>query len=239
VASLFEKNKNQIAAVIVEPVVGNFGVLVPQKGFLQGLREITRQNGTLLIFDEVMTGFRVAYGGAQALYGVIPDLTCLGKIIGGGLPVGAYGGGKEIMDMVAPQGPIYQAGTLSGNPLAIQAGIVTLELLKEVGVYERLEAMGAMLEEGLSEAAATNDIPCVVNRVGSMFSAFFTTGQVLNDEDARRADTKIFNKFFHGMLEQGIYLAPSAFEAGFISTSHTIDDIRRTVAAAHQALSVE
>lgn len=236
VQALFEKNKGQIAAVIVEPVVGNFGVLVPEKGFLSGLREITTQNGALLIFDEVMTGFRVAYGGAQAYYRVVPDLTCLGKIIGGGLPVGAYGGKKEIMDMVAPQGPVYQAGTLSGNPLAIQAGIVTLELLKELGVYDRLEAMGAMLEEGLSEAAASNDIPCVVNRVGSMFSVFFTSGRVINDEDARRSDKELFKKFFHGMLEQGIYLAPSAFEAGFISTAHTVDDIRRTIAAAHQAL---
>src|SRR5450432_1018413 len=225
----FRAHGDRIAAVIVEPVAGNMGCVPPVPGYLEALREITARYGALLIFDEVMTGFRVAFGGAQQLYGIRPDLTTLGKVIGGGLPVGAYGGRKDIMSMVAPSGPIYQAGTLSGNPLAVAAGLAMLRHLKaHPEVYDRLEACGARLE-------ASAPAGVTVNRVGSMFTYFFTDGPVTDWESAKRCDTARFGRFFRGMLERGIYLAPSQFEAAFVSAAHTEEDIRQTIAAAAQA----
>ena len=235
VEALFDANPGQIAAVIVEPVAGNMGVVLPQEGFLEGLRRVTKEHGALLIFDEVITGFRVSYGGAQELYGIDPDLTTLGKIIGGGLPVGAYAGKREIMEMMAPVGPVYQAGTLSGNPLAMTAGIETLKVLKEPGVYEKLEANTAKLAEGIGIAAREADVPVYQTRLGSMFCTFFTKGPVINYSTAKTSDTIQFNTFFTKMLESGVYLAPSQFETGFVSLVHDEEDIRLTVEAARKA----
>ncbi|HEY8369563.1 MAG TPA: glutamate-1-semialdehyde 2,1-aminomutase [Thermodesulfobacteriota bacterium] len=235
VRGLFAREGRRIAALIVEPVPGNFGVAAPEPGYLEGLRAITREHGALLIFDEVMSGFRVAYGGAQARYGVLPDLTTLGKVIGGGLPVGAYGGRRDLMSMVAPAGPVYQAGTLSGNPLAMSAGIATLRLLREPGVYDRLEATSAALADGLAQAARMAEVPVTTNRVGSMFTTFFCEGPVRNYAEAKRADTARYAKFFAAMLDAGVYLAPSQFEAAFVSLAHGPDEVAATVEAAKRA----
>jgi glutamate-1-semialdehyde 2,1-aminomutase len=226
-----------LAAVIVEPVVGNMGVVAPREGYLRGLREITGRAGALLVFDEVITGFRLAPGGAQQLYGVTPDLTCLGKIIGGGLPVGAYGGRADVMAKVAPEGPVYQAGTLSGNPLAMAAGRATLDALAAPGVYERLEALGARLQAGLVRAAERAGTAVTVNRVGSLLTAFFCAGPVTDYESAKRSDLARFGRFFHAMLERGVYLPPAQFEALFLSLAHTEADVDRTVEAAGEALA--
>ncbi|HJU06484.1 MAG TPA: glutamate-1-semialdehyde 2,1-aminomutase [Nitrospiraceae bacterium] len=232
VRSLIESRHRELACVIVEPVAGNMGVVPPGDDFLPALRELTRAHGMLLIFDEVITGFRVHYGGAQALYGVTPDLTCLGKIIGGGLPVGAYGGAKDIMQWIAPAGPVYQAGTLSGNPLAVTAGIETLKQLKAPGVYARLEARAAALAEGWGAAAKKAGVPMTQTRVGSMLGAFFAKGPVVDYAASKQSDTQTYAKFFHAMLKKGIYLAPSQFEAAFLSTAHTSKDIEDTIASA-------
>ncbi len=236
VRAALEAHGREIAAVIVEPVVGNMGVVPPRPGFLAGLRELTARHGALLIFDEVITGFRLGYGGAQALYGVAPDLTVLGKIIGGGLPVGAYGGRREIMECVAPLGGVYQAGTLSGNPLAVAAGLETLAALLEPGVYETLEARAAAVENGLLEAARAARVPVTLNRVGSMLTCFFTDRPVEDLAGAKSADTRRYASFFHGMLEGGIYLAPSQYEAAFLSLAHGDDEIEATAAAARTSL---
>jgi glutamate-1-semialdehyde 2,1-aminomutase len=239
VKAAFAANRKEIAAIIVEPVPGNAGLYLPRPGFLEFLREITKANGTLLIFDEVMTGFRLAPGGAQERFGIVPDLTCFGKIIGGGLPVGAFGGRSDIMDFLAPLGPVYQAGTLSGNPIAMAAGIAALEELNTVkknNAYAKLETSGARLESGMREAAGAVGIPVQFNRCGSMFCAYFTGEPVWNLTDAMKSDRARFAKFFHGMLDAGIYLAPSQFEAGFISTAHTVADIDATVRAAEKVL---
>jgi glutamate-1-semialdehyde 2,1-aminomutase len=235
VERLFDAHPKGIAAVILEPVAANMGVVLPGEGFLEGLRQLTRSRGALLIFDEVITGFRVAYGGAQTLYNIDPDLTCLGKIIGGGLPVGAYGGSKEVMEVVAPLGPMYQAGTLSGNPLAVTAGIATLKALARPGTYDGLEAMTARLAEGLSTAAQTAEVPLTVNRAGSLMTAFFSNGPVERWDDAAGTDRQRYSVFFHRMLERGVYMAPSPFEAAFVSTAHTQEDIDRTLATAESA----
>jgi len=211
------------------------GVVPPSPEFLASLRRLTAENDILLIFDEVISGFRVAYGGAQTLYGITPDLTVLGKIIGGGLPVGAYGGRKEIMDLIAPSGPVYQAGTLSGNPLAVSAGIETLKQLKARGVYKKLEAQSAALAKGIGDAAKKSGVPLTQTRVGSMLGAFFTSGPVVNWNTAKLSDTKRYGQFFHKMLDQGVYLAPSQFEAAFLSTVHSTRDIEYTLKAAHSA----
>jgi glutamate-1-semialdehyde 2,1-aminomutase len=234
---LFRERGGEVAAVIVEPVAGNMGVVPPTSGFLAGLRELCTSHGALLVFDEVITGFRVARGGAQALYGVRPDLTCLGKIIGGGLPVGAYGGARALMSRVAPLGAVYQAGTLSGNPLAVAAGLATIRALDEPGVYERLERLGRQLERGMADAAASAGIPLTVNRVGSMLTAFFAEGPVTDYASAKRADTKRYASFFHGMLEQGIFLAASQFEAAFVSLAHTERDLDEAALACRRALA--
>ena len=227
----------EIAALIVEPVAGNMGVVPPRPGFLQGLRQICDAEEILLIFDEVITGFRVAWGGAQELYGVRPDLTCLGKIIGGGLPVGAYGGRRDLMSQVAPSGPIYQAGTLSGNPVAVAAGLATLQVLQQDGTYGQLEAKGAWLEAELVRAAASGGAEVTINRAGSLLTVFFT-GQMVHDlEDAKQANLNQFKQFFQGMLAQGIYLPPSQFEAWFISLSHRDEDLEKTAAAAREVFS--
>ena len=236
VERLLAANKDEVAAVIIEPVAANMGVVPPAPGFLESLREMTRAHGALLIFDEVITGFRVAYGGAQAVYGVTPDMTCLGKIVGGGLPAAAYGGRREIMAQVAPLGPAYQAGTLSGNPLAMAAGIETLTLLQDPGTYARLEALGAMLEAGLRHAARRARRDVRVTRMGLVLTAFFTLGEVRDWATASQADRAAFTKFFQGMLAQGMYLAPSQFEAMFVSLAHTDEDVQRTVDAAGVAL---
>jgi len=225
----------EVAAIIVEPVAGNMGVVPPAPGFLQGLRTLCDAHGALLIFDEVITGFRVAYGGAQALYGVRPDLTCLGKIIGGGLPVGAYGGGRAIMERVAPLGGVYQAGTLSGNPLAVAAGLATLRALEKPGVYERLEAAGAKLQAGLVDGARAADVPLAVNRVGSMLTAFFTESPVTDYASAKRSDTRRYGRFFHAMLEGGVFLAASQFEAAFVSLAHGPTDLDEAAGIARKA----
>jgi glutamate-1-semialdehyde 2,1-aminomutase len=229
------KQHPDIAAVIIEPVAGNMGVVPPEKGFLDFCREITMRNGTLLIFDEVMTGFRVARGGAQEVYGITPDITCLGKIIGGGLPVGSYGGPRELMRNMAPTGPIYQAGTLSGNPLAMTAGLLTLRRLKDKTIYEDLEQRTARLCEGLSKAAAEAGIKTVTNRVGSMWTSFFTDSAVTNWSTANKSNRELYGKFFHAMLEEGVYLAPSQFEAAFVSAAHTDLIIDETIQAARRA----
>jgi len=268
VKAAFVANKSQIAGIIVEPVPGNAGLYLPKPGYLEFLSEVTRANGALLIYDEVMTGFRLAPGGAQERFGITPDLTCLGKIIGGGLPVGAFGGRADIMDMLAPLGPVYQAGTLSGNPLAMAAGMAALEELsssrrepahskkikkqdakskidqsglisaatKKTNVYARLEQLGAQLEAGMKDASKSAGVPVTFNRCGSMFCAYFTGGPVWNLADAMKSDRERFKKYFHGMLAEGIYLAPSQFEAGFISTAHTTADIEKTVQAAAKML---
>jgi glutamate-1-semialdehyde 2,1-aminomutase len=236
VEALFERYGEEIAAVIVEPVAANMGVVPPLPGFLASLREITERAGSLLIFDEVITGFRLAYGGAQSLFGVTPDLTCLGKIIGGGLPVGAYGGRRRIMEMMAPLGPVYQAGTLSGNPLAMNAGLATLRALRADGFYERLEAAASRLAEGMARAAEKVGTPVQTNRVGSMMTFFFADGAVADYESARRCDRERYARFFHGMLERGVYLAPSQFEAAFVSAAHGEAEIDATIAAAEEVL---
>jgi glutamate-1-semialdehyde 2,1-aminomutase len=224
-----------IAAVIIEPVAGNMGVVPPRPKFLTRVREITRRHGALLIFDEVMTGFRVARGGAQELYGVTPDITCLGKIIGGGLPVGAYGGSREIMRNIAPEGAIYQAGTLSGNPLAMVAGLLTLRRLKDPAFYQHLERRAATLCEGLSQAALATGMKTVTNRVGSMWTTFFTPRPVVDWTTASASDRNLYGRFFHAMLDQGVYLAPSQFEAAFLSIAHTDDVVDQTIEAAKEA----
>jgi glutamate-1-semialdehyde 2,1-aminomutase len=265
VKATFTANKDQIAGIIIEPVPGNAGLYLPKPGYLEFLREVTQANGALLIFDEVMTGFRLAPGGAQERFGIKPDLTCLGKIIGGGLPVGAFGGRAEIMDCLAPLGPVYQAGTLSGNPLAMAAGIAALEILlvgqvtpdpeletqnleskiksgtsvtrpSEMNAYALLEKLGAQLETGMKDAAKSANIPVRFNRCGSMFCTYFTGEPVYNLADAMKSDRERFKKFFHGMLDAGFYFAPSQFEAGFISTAHTAADIEWTVSAAAKIL---
>ncbi|MBD2124578.1 glutamate-1-semialdehyde 2,1-aminomutase [Trichocoleus sp. FACHB-262] len=237
VKALFEENPHQIAGVILEPVVGNAGFIPPATGFLEGLRQLTQEHGALLVFDEVMTGFRIAYGGAQEKFGVTPDLTTLGKIIGGGLPVGAYGGRQEIMSTVAPAGPVYQAGTLSGNPLAMTARIKTLELLQQPGAYEQLDQITKRLTERLLQVAQATGHAACGGQISGMFGFFFNEGPVHNYEDAQRSDLNKFARFHRGMLEQGIYLAPSQFEAGFTSLAHTEADIDRTLEAARIVLS--
>jgi glutamate-1-semialdehyde 2,1-aminomutase len=232
VKAAFAANKNEIAGIIVEPVPGNAGLYLPKPGYLQYLREITQAHGSLLIFDEVMTGFRLARGGAQERFGIAPDLSCFGKIIGGGLPVGAFGGRAEIMDLLAPLGPVYQAGTLSGNPLAMAAGIAALEELHFTNAYCALEESGEQLEAGMKDAAKSAGVPVRFNVCGSMFCGYFTSEPVHNLADAMKSDRERFKRFFHGMLEAGIYLAPSQFEAGFLSTAHTPADIDKTVSAA-------
>jgi len=237
VEALVSSSPGEIAAIIVEPVVGNMGCVPPLPGFLEGLREICTREGIVLIFDEVMTGFRLAGGGAQELYGVTPDLTTLGKVIGGGLPVGAYGGRREIMEMVAPSGPVYQAGTLSGNPLAMTAGFETLTLLNEdASLYERLEAKGQQLAAGYEQNIRDRDLPLTLNRVGSMLTLFFTEERVVNYRTASACDTQRFAAYFRSMLEQGIYFPPSQFEAAFLSDAHTESDIAQTVEANRRAL---
>ncbi len=237
VESLFTRYPGQIAAVIVEPVAANMGVVPPQPGFLKGLRELATASGALLVFDEVITGFRLAYGGAQAVFGVRPDLTCLGKIIGGGLPVGAYGGRRDIMQMVAPLGPVYQAGTLSGNPLAMTAGIETLTVLGKRGTYEALEAKAAALEAAIATAVRRHGTRGRVQRVGSLLTLFFTDQPVTDYASARQADTGLFARFFQELLGRGIYWPPSQFEAAFVSLAHTDEDIQTTVKAIEMALS--
>jgi len=232
----FRIHRHQLAAAIVEPVVGNAGCIPPHAGFLEKLRALTAEQGTILIFDEVMTGFRVALGGAQQLYGIQPDLTTLGKVIGGGLPVGAYGGKAALMDQVAPAGPVYQAGTLSGNPLAVAAGLKVLEIIRRPGFYARLDAVTEKLTEGLKERASGSRVPFVVNRVGSMFTAFFTREPVTDYASAKKADAGRFAKFFRGMLERGVYFPPSQFEAAFVSSAHADEDVAATVQAAGEAL---
>lgn len=238
VNSIIAAHPGEIACLIVEPVMGNMGCIQPKEGFLQGLRELCTKYGIVLIFDEVMTGFRVAFGGAQTLYSVRPDLTCLGKIIGGGLPVGAYGGRRDIMECVAPVGPVYQAGTLSGNPLAMAVGLKTLSILSQKNIYGALEALAGQLSDGLKDAAKTNGVPLVVNRVGSMLSFFFSDCAVMNADDARLCESKKFVKLFHHLLAEGIYLPPSPFEAFFVSMAHTTDHIERTVSAFQKGLSL-
>ncbi len=236
VERLLQAYSGEVAAVIVEPVAANMGVVLPRAGFLEELRRLTAANGALLIFDEVITGFRLSYGGAQTVYGVTPDLTCLGKIIGGGLPVGAYGGRREVMEVVAPLGGMYQAGTLSGNPLAVTAGIATLKALKRPGTYEGLEAAASKLAQGLLDAAQRAEVPLTVNRVGSVLTPFFRAGPVETWDDVTGADKDRYATFFHRMLERGVYLAPSAFESAFVSTAHTQADLDRTLEAAESSL---
>ncbi len=230
----FEMHGSELAAVIVEPVAGNMGVVEPRRGFLEKLRALTSRHGTVLIFDEVITGFRVAYGGAQELYGIKPDLTTLGKIVGGGLPVGAYGGRAALMEMVAPAGPVYQAGTLSGNPLAVAAGLKTLEILRRPGFYARLDALTEKLVKGLAAEARRAGVPLAVNRAGSMFTAFFTREAVVDYASAQKSDTAAFGCFFRALLDRGVYFPPAQFEAAFVSAAHTEDDIKKTIQAAAQ-----
>ncbi|NQU52472.1 MAG: glutamate-1-semialdehyde 2,1-aminomutase [Bacteroidetes bacterium] len=238
VIQLFEKNKDQIAAVIIEPVTGNMGVITPEKEFIEGIRKLCDDNKTVLIFDEVMTGFRLSKGGAQTILGVTPDLTTLGKIIGGGLPVGAYGGKLEIMNELAPKGPVYQAGTLSGNPLAMSAGLTTLKLLNETeNFYSDLDAKAALLEEGLQNNLKELNFKGLINRIGSMFTLFFTEEESVNSfADVCKCDTNLFGQYFKMSLDSGIYLAPSQFEAGFVSIAHSEKDIENTVKASYMAL---
>ena len=245
----FAANKNEIACIIVEPVPGNAGLYLPKPGYLEFLRKVTQENGALLIFDEVMTGFRLAAGGAQQKFGIAPDISTFGKIIGGGLPVGAFGGRADIMDYLAPLGPVYQAGTLSGNPLAMAAGIANMQELvgrdvlsaprraEDCPPYQRLEQLGATLEAGMRDAAKSANIPVTFNRCGSMFCGYFTSEPVHNLADAMKSDRERFKKYFHGMLDAGVYLAPSQFEAGFISTAHSESDIAKTVSAAAKVMA--
>ncbi len=237
VSSLFSAQGKEIACIIVEPVPANAGLYLPRPGYLELLRKVTRDHGSVLIFDEVLTGFRLARGGAQEVFGIRPDLTCFGKIIGGGLPVGAVGGRAELMDQFAPVGPVYQAGTLSGNPLAMAAGIAALEALRDGRAYARLEELGAVLEAGLRQAARRSGIPCHLQRLGSLFCAYFVDGPVWNLEDAMKSDRDRFARFFHGMLDRGVYVAPSQFEAGFISTAHSEADLETTVRCAGESLA--
>jgi len=237
VKKLLEDNKDEIAAIILEPVVGNSGFIKPDKEFLVALRELTTEHGAVLVFDEVMTGFRVSYGGAQEYFGVTPDVTTMGKVIGGGLPVGAYGGKKEIMEMVAPAGPMYQAGTLSGNPLAMTAGIKTMERLSAPGVHEELERKAKMLVDGISEAAKKHGHALCGDQAGGMFGWYFTEGPVKNFQEATKADPEKFGKWHRMMLERGVYLAPSMYEAGFMSMAHTEEDIKRTIEIADEVMS--
>ncbi|MBI5847961.1 MAG: glutamate-1-semialdehyde 2,1-aminomutase [Nitrospirae bacterium] len=233
---LVEKDGKNIACVIVEPVVGNIGCVLPKPGFLEALRKFTKKYGIVLIFDEVMTGFRASFGGAQAYYGIKPDMTCLGKVIGGGLPVGAYGGRKEIMSMISPEGPVYQAGTLSGNPLAMTAGIETIKELSKPGMYKSMEAKCVLLEEGLKSAAKKAGVSTRFYRAGSMFCTYFTNIDVIDYATAKKADAQKFSRFFSEMIEQGVNLAPSQFEAGFMSLAHSEKDIEATVKAAYESL---
>ncbi len=235
VENIFREQGEEIAAVIVEPVAGNMGLVLPAPGFLEGLRELTTRYGSLLIFDEVITGFRLTYGGAQNLFGVLPDLTCLGKIIGGGLPVGAYGGKREIMEMMAPAGSVYQAGTLSGNPLAMAAGIATLRVLARPGVYDELERISALLAAGIADAAQCTGAPVSFNRIGSMLCTFFSPEPVVDFRTALQSDTERYAEFFHRLLAEGIYIAPAQFEAMFVSTAHIESDIEYTVEAFERA----
>ena len=237
VRQAIESHPDQIACLILEPIMGNMGIIPPQHGYLSELREITSEHGIVLIFDEVITGFRVAYGGAQSLYGVIPDMTCLGKIIGGGMPVGAYGGKEEIMRHIAPEGGVYQAGTLSGNPLAMAAGIAALKALAEPGVYEQLESRASHLAGGLQDATERHGIDAFHSRVGSMLMLFFSNAEVTNADGARTSDTERYSRYFGELLERGVYAAPSQFEAGFVSLAHSEADIDTTVRAANEALS--
>ncbi len=237
VRELMAAESEQVAAIILEPVAGNMGVVAPADGFLEGLRKLADEHGALLIFDEVMTGFRVAFAGAQSRFNIRPDMTCLGKIIGGGMPVGAFGGSREIMQTVAPAGNTYQAGTLSGNPLAMAAGLAMLTELGKPGIYEALEEKSARLADGLAEAAAASSMPVCQNRVGSMMTLFFTEGPVTDFKSAKTSDTERYGKYFRHMLEAGVYLAPSQFEAAFMSLAHSDDDIERTVTAAAAFLS--
>ena len=236
VADIFHKHPGQVAALLLEPVAGNMGLVPPRSGYLELLRELTERDGALLVFDEVMTGFRLAYGGAQQRFGVTPDMTILGKIIGGGLPAAAYGARAGVMDYVSPAGPVYQAGTLSGNPLAMAAGLSTLKILRDEQPYDRLEYLSARLAEGLHRAATDADVPHVVQRVGSMLTLFFNSSPIHNYEDAKRSDTRFFARFFWEMLARGVYLPCSQFEAAFVSAAHTEDDIDQTIAAAAESL---
>ncbi len=236
VSRLMAARGHEVAVVVVEPVAGNMGVVPPAPGYLQGLRDLCTRHGALLLFDEVITGFRVGPGGAQARYDVRPDLTCLGKIIGGGLPVGAYGGRRDLMEQVSPLGPVYQAGTLSGNPLAVAAGLATLRALDDPAVYERLDTLGARVETGLVDAARRAGVPLTVNRVGSMLTAFFTDAPVTDLASAKRSDTARYARFFHAMLERGVFLAASQFEAAFVSLAHTDDDLEAAARAAREAM---
>ena len=236
VEQILEEKADRIAAVILEPIAGNMGMVPPEEGYLQGLRDLTSRHDVLLIFDEVMTGFRVHFGGAQTLYGVKPDLTLFGKVIGGGLPVGAYGGRRDLMERIAPTGPIYQAGTLSGNPIAMTAGLTTLRILKDGGVYEELEKMSAALGEGIGEAAREAGVPVYQTRVGSMLGLFFQAGPVKDYATAKNSDADRYAKYFHGMLDEGVYLAPAQFEAAFVSAAHTEDDIAQTIEAARRVM---
>ena len=239
IAALHSVIKNEwksVACVIIEPVVGNIGCVLPKPGFLESLRTLTKKFGIVLIFDEVMTGFRVAFGGAQTYYGITPDMTCLGKVIGGGLPVGAYGGKKEIMSMVSPEGPVYQAGTLSGNPLAMTAGIETLRILSKENTYSKLESTGALLEKGLADAARKAGVKTRFYRAGTMFCTYFTNTDVIDYKTAKTSDTARFSRFFSAIIKKGVYIAPSQFEAGFISLAHTEKDIEKTVKAAYESL---
>ncbi|MBT4072359.1 MAG: glutamate-1-semialdehyde 2,1-aminomutase [Chloroflexi bacterium] len=237
VEKVFAANPGQIACIIIEPIAGNMGVVPPGEGYLEGLRAVTEKDGALLIFDEVISGFRASLGGAQSLFGVLPDITCLGKIVGGGLPVGAYGASAEIMNTVAPLGPMYQAGTLSGNPVAMAAGIAMLEELAKPGVYEELDRKGAALASGFAKAFAEAEVPATINRVGSLVTVFFTGSPVTNMESASDTDRDSFGKFFHAIVEEGVYPPPSQFEAWFVSLAHSDEDIANTVAAAKRALA--
>ena len=233
VENVFAQIGEEIACIIVEPVAGNMGVVLPEEGFLRGLRRVTQRYGSLLIFDEVITGFRVSWGGAQLHYGIEPDLTCLGKIIGGGMPVGAYGGKKEIMSLIAPEGQVYQAGTLSGNPLAMSAGLATLKILQRPEVYKELEKKTRQLTEGIKQAAEETGISLQINQIASMFSLFFNDRPVTDYESVLKSNSDMFIKYFYGMLKRGIYLAPSAYEASFVSLAHTDEDIKRTIEAVY------
>ncbi len=237
IKKVMDEKGNEIACIIVEPIAGNMGLIPPKEGFLETLRELTTKNGALLIFDEVMTGFRVARGGAQSIYNITPDLTTLGKIIGGGLPVGAYGGKKEFMEKIAPQGPVYQAGTLSGNPLAMTAGIATLNEISKPSFYEELDKKAQRLIDGLQDAINKNNIKATTGRIGSMFGLFFTDQRVENFEDAKTSDLEHFTAYYKGMREKGIYLAPSQFEAGFVSNAHTDEMIDATIKAAFEVMA--
>ncbi len=237
VAAVFAANPGEIAALIVEPYAGNMGLVLPVPDFLQRLRELTARDGALLIFDEVMTGFRVAPGGAQEREGIVPDLTTLGKIIGGGLPVGAFGGRADVMAALSPEGPVYQAGTLSGNPLAMTAGITTLRALSDQAIYRQLEVISRRFTEGLDSIFTHHGVPHTMTRAGSLFGFFFTEGPVRDLRTAKKADTQFYARFFHAMLDRGVYLAPSQFEAGFLSTAHSAADVDRTLAAADDALA--